>query len=167
MENNVMMVSPEGGLGAGRRPDFFLAVDTGCESNLSGINPCMCLAPVVPSQKACNLGISNLWPEAAKNANAQEVRRDALPTYLATLTLIFSPFSRRAHLHQLWIEPAKDFDEICLRSHDRVDVLIDAGHFIETGGKKLHAALGQQLPGRAPSEGLHRLGTAHQPARAV
>jgi hypothetical protein len=33
----------------------------------------MCLAPVVPPQKACNLGISNLWPEAAKNANAQEV----------------------------------------------------------------------------------------------
>jgi hypothetical protein len=75
-----MIVSPEGGLRAGRRSDFFPAVDTGCESNLSEINPYMCLAPVVPPQKACNLGISNLWPEAAKNANAQEVRRDALPT---------------------------------------------------------------------------------------
>jgi hypothetical protein len=47
---------------------------------------------------------------------------------------VLSPFSRRAHLDQLWIELSKDFDQICLRSHDCMDVLIDPGHFIEAGG---------------------------------
>jgi len=78
-----------------------------------------------------------------------------------------SAVARWAHLLELRIELAEDFDQIGLRGHDGVDVLIDARHFIEPGAEQLDAALGEQLLGRAPGEGLHRLGAAHHAARAV
>ena len=54
-----------------------------------------------------------------------------------------------AHLHELRIELAEDFDQVGLRGQDGVDVLIDSRHFIEAGAEQLDAAPGEQLPGRA------------------
>ena len=60
-------------------------------------------------------------------------------------TSVFRRARRSGHLHELRIELAEDFDQIGLRGHDGVDVLIDTRHFIEAGGEQLDAALGEQL----------------------
>src|SRR5205814_1339596 len=80
---------------------------------------------------------------------------------------VFGAVAGWAHLHELRIELAEDFDQIGLRGHDGVDVLIDTRHFIEAGAEQLDAALSEQLLRRAPGEGLHRLGAAHHAARTV
>jgi hypothetical protein len=45
------------------------------------------------------LDVFNLWPEAAESANAQEVRRDALPTsrHLLKICLFLVPFVVNPH----------------------------------------------------------------------
>src|ERR1700674_4137823 len=86
---------------------------------------------------------------------------------LFTSASVFGAVAGRAHLRELRIKLAEDFDQIGLRGHDGVDVLIDTRHFIETGGEQLDAALGEQLLGRAPGERLHRLSAAHHAARAA
>ena len=40
---------------------------------------------------------------------------------------VFGAVARRAHFHELRIELAEDFDQVGLRGHDGVDVLIDKG----------------------------------------
>lgn len=54
---------------------------------------------------------------------------------------VFGAVAGRAHLHELRIELAEDFDQVGLRGHDGVDVLIDTRHFIEAGGEQFDAAL--------------------------
>lgn len=53
---------------------------------------------------------------------------------------VFGAVAGGAHLDELRIELAEDFDQIGLRGHDGVDVLIDTRHFIEAGGKQFAAA---------------------------
>jgi hypothetical protein len=83
---------------------------------------------------------------------------------------VFGAVAGRAHLHQLRIELAEDFDQIGLRGHDGVDVLIDTRHFIEAGAEQLDAALGEQLLRGAPREcciALVRLITRPAPCDAL
>ena len=84
----------------------------------------------------------------------------------ASAVLVFGAVAGRAHLHELRIELAEDFDQIGLRGHDGVDVLTDTRHFIEAGAEQLDTALGEQLLGRAPGEGRHRRRAAHHATRA-
>ena len=58
---------------------------------------------------------------------------------------VFGTVAGRTHLYELGIEPAEDLNQIGLRGHDRVDVLVDTRHFIEARGEQLDTALGQQL----------------------
>ena len=53
---------------------------------------------------------------------------------------VFGAVAGWTHLHELRIELAEDFDQVGLRGHDGVDVLIDTRHFIEDGGDQLDAA---------------------------
>jgi hypothetical protein len=68
---------------------------------------------------------------------------------------VFSALTGWAHLHELRVELPEDFDQVGLRGHHGVDVLVDTRHFIEAGAEQLDAALGEQVLGRALGEGLH------------
>ena len=70
---------------------------------------------------------------------------------------VFGAFARRAHLHELRIELAEDFDQIGLRGHAGVDVLIDTRHFIEAG-RRWARAQGYLL--REVETEADRIGTA-------
>ena len=52
--------------------------------------------------------------------------------------LVFGAVTAWAHLHELRIELAEDFDQVGLRGHDGVDVLIDTRHLIEAGAEELN-----------------------------
>jgi hypothetical protein len=82
-------------------------------------------------------------------------------------SLILRTLPARTHLHQFRIEAAHDIDQIGLCGHDRVDVFVDFGDFIESGAQQGDVALGEQFLHGAPGEGLQRLGAAHHATRAV
>src|ERR1700730_4448686 len=80
---------------------------------------------------------------------------------------VFSALAGGAHLHELRIEPAEDLDQIGLRGHNDLNVLIDAWHFIETGGEQFDTAFSKQLPWRAQGEGLQRFRATNHAAGAM
>jgi hypothetical protein len=63
---------------------------------------------------------------------------------------VFGAVAGWAHFHELRIELGEDFDQVGLRGHDGVDVLIDTWHLIEAGAEQFDAAFGEELFGRAP-----------------
>lgn len=56
--------------------------------------------------------------------------------------LIFGFFAGGAHFDEFGVEAAEDFDEVGLGGHDGVDVFVDSGDFIESGGDEVDAVLG-------------------------
>jgi hypothetical protein len=55
---------------------------------------------------------------------------------------ILRPFAGRRHLDQPRIETAKHVDQIRLRSHDLMDVLVNPGHFVQSRGDKGNSFFG-------------------------
>ena len=64
---------------------------------------------------------------------------------LARDSLVLRALPARAHLHQFRIEPAQDVDQISLRGHDRVDVFVNSGNFIESCAQQGDVALSEHV----------------------
>ena len=65
------------------------------------------------------------------------------------------------------MEPGQHLDEIGLRGHDLVDVLVDHRYLIDPGGEEPDLPALQDLARGVPAEGVLGLRAAHDPTRAV
>ena len=65
-------------------------------------------------------------------------------------SLILRALSARTHLHQFRIEAAQHIHQIGLRGHNRVDVFVNSGNFIESCAQQGDVTLGEQFLHGAP-----------------
>lgn len=76
-------------------------------------------------------------------------------------------FRFRRHLHDPRVEPAERLDEIGLRCHDVMDVLVGVGRLVDSRDQELHAPFAEQAADGLPAVGLAGLRAAHPEAGAV
>ena len=79
-------------------------------------------------------------------------------------SLIFGPFAMRSHLHDTWLKSAEGFNQIRLRSHHLLNILVYHRHFIQTCRHQGDFLFFQLLIYRAPFKGLHRALSTHHAA---
>jgi L-ascorbate metabolism protein UlaG (beta-lactamase superfamily) len=87
---------------------------------------------------------------------------------VAFLPVFNPPAARRwGHLHQPRLEPRQRLDEVALRGHHLVDVLVGHRHLVESGRQQRDVALAEKRLRDVPREQLLCLRPAHAPAGAV
>ena len=79
-------------------------------------------------------------PREARRRRSEPFRRRSILRRLAA----------RGHLDQSRIEAGQRLDEIALRRHHLVDVLVGHRHFVQPGGDQRHAALAQETAAPPP-----------------
>ena len=81
--------------------------------------------------------------------------------------LVLGALAPIGHFNETGLKPRQYLDEILLCGHDGVDVLVDHGHFIESGGEEGDAPGIEKGLGFFPAEGFFGLGAAHHTPRAM
>ena len=76
-------------------------------------------------------------------------------------SLIFRAFAMRSHLYDTRFKSAEGFNQVRLRSHHLVNILVYHRHFIQTCRHQGDFLFFQLLIYRAPFKGLHRALSTH------